>query len=254
MKIQFASDLHLEFRDNWRYLRDNGPMDVKGDILVLAGDTGYLGDDMYSVHPFWNWASENYEQVLVALGNHEFYKYYDLKTMHDGLVGEIRPNVHYYYNKVVTIQDVDFIISTLWAHIDLDDAFVTERGVADFYRIVYGDNLLRYSDFNSEHQRCLDFIKKSVSASKAERKVVVTHHVPSYQLVAPEFQGSRINGAFTVELADYIATSGIDYWIYGHSHRNIDKTIGTTHCLCNQFGYVSHNEHITFDRGKVIEV
>ena len=99
MKIQFASDLHLEFRENWRYLRDNGPMDVKGDILVLAGDTGYLGDDMYSVHPFWNWASENFEQVMVALGNHEFYKYYDLKTMQDGLVGEIRPNVHYYYTQ-----------------------------------------------------------------------------------------------------------------------------------------------------------
>ena len=85
-------------------------------------------------------------------------------------------------------------------------------------------------------------------------RVVVTHHVPSYQLVAPEFRGSRINGAFTVELADYIAVSGIDYWIYGHSHRNIDKTIGSTRCLCNQFGYVSHNEHLTFDRGKVIEL
>ena len=55
MKIQFASDLHLEFRENWRYLRDNGPMDVNGDILVLAGDTGYLGDGIHSVHPFWNW-------------------------------------------------------------------------------------------------------------------------------------------------------------------------------------------------------
>ncbi len=51
-----------------------------------------------------------------------------------------------------------------------------------------------------------------------------------------------------------IVTSGNDYWIYGHSHRNIDKTIGTTRCLCNQFGYVSHNEHLPFDRGKVIEV
>ena len=51
-----------------------------------------------------------------------------------------------------------------------------------------------------------------------------------------------------------VATSGIDYWIYGHSHRDIDQTIGTTHCLCNQFGYVSHNEHLTFDRGKVIEL
>ena len=78
--------------------------------------------------------------------------------------------------------------------------------------------------------------------------------MPSFQLVSPEFQGSRINGSFTVELADYIADSEIDYWIYGHSHRNINKVIGQTHCICNQFGYVSHNEHYTFDRAKVIEV
>ncbi len=103
MRIQYASDLHLEFQENWRVLRENGPMDVAGDILVLAGDTGYLGDEMYSTHPFWNWASENFEQVLVALGNHEFYKYYDLETMQDGIVGEIRPNVHYYYNKVMEL-------------------------------------------------------------------------------------------------------------------------------------------------------
>ena len=254
MRIQYASDLHLEFRENWRVLKEHGPMDVKGDVLVLAGDIGYLGDANYSEHPFWDWASENYQQVIVALGNHEFYKFYDLASMQDGLVGEVRHNVYYYYNKVIHIQDVDFIVSTLWAHIDPADANLNERGVADFHRILYGENLLTSSDFNSEHQRCLDFIKKSVSASHAKHKVVVTHHVPSYQLVAPEFQGSRINGAFTVELADYIAGSGIDYWIYGHSHRNIDKTIGTTRCLCNQFGYVSHNEHLTFDRSKNIEI
>lgn len=35
MIIQYASDLHLEFADNWRYLRDN-PLEVKGDILILT--------------------------------------------------------------------------------------------------------------------------------------------------------------------------------------------------------------------------
>lgn len=254
MKIQYASDLHLEFSENWRILRQEGPMDARGDILVLAGDIGYLGDDNYRTHPFWDWASENYQQVIVCLGNHEFYKYYDLSTMHEGLVGEIRPNAHYYYNGVVHIENTDFIISTLWAHIDLEDASITERGVTDFHRILYGENMLMFSDFNQEHQRCLDFIKRSVAESKAKHKVVVTHHVPSFQLMSPEFSGSRINGAFNIELADYIADSGIDYWIYGHSHRNIDKTIGTTRCVSNQFGYAFHMEHHSFDREKMIVI
>ena len=77
MKIQYASDLHLEFADNSRYLKQN-PLVPAGDILVLAGDIGYLNDDNYSKHPFWDWASENYKQVIVAVGNHELYKYYDL--------------------------------------------------------------------------------------------------------------------------------------------------------------------------------
>ena len=68
MKIQYASDLHLEFADNWRILKQKEPMNVLGDILVLAGDIGYLGDDNYQTHPFWDWVSKNYQQVIVALG------------------------------------------------------------------------------------------------------------------------------------------------------------------------------------------
>lgn len=252
MKIQYASDLHLEFSDNYNYLKRN-PLQVTGDILLLAGDIGYLNDDNYDKHPFWDWACENYKQVVVIPGNHEFYKYFDLSTLYNGWTLKIRENVHCYYNAVITIGNVDIIASTLWSHIRLEDAYATERSVSDFTRIRYGNEPLDWARFNDEHSLCLNFIKESVANSKAKHIVVATHHVPSFYLMASEYAGSKINGAFTVELFDYIADSPINYWIYGHSHRNIDRQIAGTMCLSNQLGYVFRNEQNTFNPSCCIE-
>ena len=152
------------------------------------------------------------------------------------------------------IDDVDFILSTLWSRIEEKNASHTEQCVTDFRRIMYGEKNLTHHEFNQEHNRCLQFIKQAVKESTAKYKVVVTHHVPSYQLCATEFEGSALNGAFTVELEDYIMNSEVDYWIYAHSHRNINKVIGKTHCISNQLGYVFANEHLTFDARKAIIV
>lgn len=70
----------------------------------------------------------------------------------------------------------------------------------------------------------------------------------------PKFTDSKANGAFTVELEDYIQNSDIEYWIYGHSHYNVDMKIGNTQCVTNQLGYVFHNEHLTFNPEKFIEL
>lgn len=253
MRIQYASDLHLEFAENWRYLRDN-PLKVTGDILILAGDIGYLGDDNYTKHPFWDWASDNYKEVIVCMGNHEFYKYYDIASLPDGYCLKIRKNVHSYYNSVVSIDNIDITVSTLWAEIPLKDSFFTEQVISDFRRILYNGETLTFSEFNQEHRRCLEFIKKVVSTSTADKKVVVTHHVPSFLMQCPKFEDSKANGAFIVELKEYIAESAIDYWIYGHSHYNIDIQIGSTQCVSNQLGYVFHDENKTFNHSKNFEL
>lgn len=52
MKIQYMSDLHLEFADNSRYFKHN-ELPVTGEILVLAGDVFYLKDRVAPLTKFW---------------------------------------------------------------------------------------------------------------------------------------------------------------------------------------------------------
>lgn len=243
MKIQYVSDLHLEFMENTNWIAAH-PLEVCGEVLLVAGDSGYINRVEYAQHPFWHWASEHYEQVIIALGNHEFYQFVDLANFSDGFVGEIYPNVHYYYNSVVSIGDVDIIVTTLWAQISPEKMYYTEHGVNDFRRIMYHRHSLTAPDFNEEHERCLRFLKEAVEKSTARRKIVLTYHVPTELCTPKKFRDSLLNGAFTVELGNYIANTDIDYWIYGHSHRSIDVEIGKTKILSNQLGYVSHLEHL----------
>ena len=113
MKIQYASDLHLEFCDNSRWLKEN-PLIPLGEILVLTGDIGYLGDENYTVHPFWNFCAENFHQTIVVPGNHELYKDFDINDLHEDWQQEIRPNIKVYYNSVIPLsEDIDLITSTL---------------------------------------------------------------------------------------------------------------------------------------------
>lgn len=148
--------------------------------------------------------------------------------------------------------DIELVASTLWAMIHPWDEYQTERGVTGFHHIRNGQFRLSAQRFNQEHERCREFINRSVAESQAKYIIVATHHVPSFELMANEFKGSPINGAFTTEHGDFIANSRIEYWIYGHSHRNINKTFGNTRCICNQLGYTFHGEQTSFRRDAVI--
>lgn len=253
MKIQFASDLHLEMQGNSRWIKHN-PLEVTGDVLVLAGDIIYLGNENLLRHPFWKWASENYKQVLVVPGNHEFYDGFDIGQLHDGWTLEILPNVRYYYNSVVWIENVEFILSTLWAEIKLKNAFVCEQGINDFFRIIANGKRLDYTRFNEEHKKCVDFISKVCSSPLPDgyRRIIVSHHLPSFQLMDQQYKDSPLNGAFVSEQSDVVDASGADYWIFGHSHSNTSTQIGRCKCVSNQRGYVAYGEGLSFDVGMTI--
>ena len=63
MKIQYASDLHLELRDNMNYIKNN-PLPIVGDILVLAGDIYYLDNPSITHLQFWDWCADHFHIPL----------------------------------------------------------------------------------------------------------------------------------------------------------------------------------------------
>ena len=81
MRIQYCSDLHLEFEQNSKYLINN-PLVVSGEILILAGDIIPLHDEFFK-DSFFSFISNNYKQVFWVPGNHEFY-HKDLTNKHSG--------------------------------------------------------------------------------------------------------------------------------------------------------------------------
>jgi len=90
MNIQYASDLHVEFPENQRFIRKN-PLSPAAEILILAGDIVPFSK-LEKHRAFFKYCSAHYKQTFWIAGNHEFY----LGDL-DGRIGsfkeEIEPNV-----------------------------------------------------------------------------------------------------------------------------------------------------------------
>ncbi len=43
-------------------------------------------------------------------------------------------------------------------------------------------------------------------------------------------------------------------WVHGHTHDSADYHLGSTHVVCNPFGYLGHELNDRWSSGKNIEV
>jgi len=244
-KIQYASDLHLEFPKNKEFFNAI-PLVPNGDILILAGDIVPFAV-MDKHQDFFSFLSDNFQMTYWIPGNHEYY-YFDAATKSGTFYEEIRSNVILLNNSVVQHQDTKLIFSTLWSKISLANQWNIERGLSDFHVINYNGHKLTADDYNGMHANCINFINQELQNKDANKIVVVTHHVPTFKKYPKIYKNSTLNEAFAVELFDTIEASNADYWIYGHSHYNTKEfKIGTTQLLTNQLGYVQRNENERFN-------
>ena len=241
MIVQYCSDLHLERQLNSKHVEEN-PLAPEGDVLLLAGDILHLTDG-WPYHPFLDKVSRQYRMVFLLPGNHEFYGGLDLRFADRPHKQFVRPNVMLVNNTTVVYRQTTFVFSTLWSHISAQHRVLVEQQVADFKYIRYQGMPLTVPVYNQLFRQSCKFLEQAADRRETGKMVVVTHHLPSWQCNAEEFRGSPLNEAFSSELHDFIYASGPDYWVYGHSHRNMPPVqINGTTLLTNQLGDVASHE------------
>jgi len=252
IKLQYASDLHLEFPANKEYLKQH-PLQPVGDVLVLAGDIVPFA--VMDKHPdFFSYVADNFKTTYWLPGNHEYY-HFDIAEKSGVLHESIRSNVFLVNNTSVVHENVKLLFSALWSHISPGYQWQIERSLNDFHLIKHKGYRFSAEQYNHLHEESLAFIKNELKTVQEEKVAVFTHHCPTFLNYPEQYKGDVLNEAFAVELHDLIESSNIDYWAYGHHHSNIPEfRIGNTKLITNQLGYVQRNEHLKFETNKHFEL
>ncbi|MDE2252924.1 MAG: metallophosphoesterase family protein [Betaproteobacteria bacterium] len=235
MKIQLASDLHLEFLARQFPNETLIAPAVGADVLVLAGD---IGNDLLGVNLFAHWPVP----VIYVPGNHEYYGT-DWPKIREQLQRAARgTSVTVLDNGTWEYKGVRFLGATLWTDYRLR-ANRTQRQLMD----VAGSRLRDHSVIRagaeaftpamalSDHEQSRRWLEEQLALPFAGRTVVVTHHAPSARSIHPRFLGEPVNAAFVSELDGLVEKA--DLWLHGHVHDSFDYAVGGCRVVANPRGY-----------------
>jgi Icc-related predicted phosphoesterase len=215
MKVQLASDLHLEFLEmkfpNERLIAPA----ADADVLVLAGDiaTGTRAVELFAQWPV---------PVLYIAGNHEPYghDYGELRRTLKAKAAGI--SVLFMDDDSVELQGVRFLAATLWTDYMLGEPAVPQRvamihahqALNDHRLIGFNGKRFRPGDALNEHERSRAWLKAQLSVPHNGPTVVVIHHGPHPRSVHPQYTGDPLNGSFVSDLSELLKASTL--WLHGH--------------------------------------
>ena len=252
MKVQIASDLHLELESNMRYFEEI-PLAPTADILILAGDVMcFDAEQKFLNHSFWNRVSADFKQVYVLPGNHEYYDGLDITQI--GKRFDIRSNVHIINNDTEVLGGNLFVFTTLWSDIPICLRKPMLSHANDFKYIRKNGNILSFEEYKELHEQALQFLFGQLNENY-ENKVVVSHHIPLLQLLPERLGNSWGSSLYANRLDELIQNHNIHTWIYGHSHLCCrDSFLYGTSFYTNPFGYRTKKENPCFKFDKSIDI
>ena len=232
MRIQYASDLHIDYIENQKDI-DNLIEPNNSDILILAGDIGslYKFDQLKT---FLMRLNDMYKIIIYVPGNHEFYK---IKS-HDPLPLKVLfgrlyklekdiSNLYILNRTSIKIKNFCFIGCILWSYIPEDKIFPYFRvRIKDYNKFLYNKN--NYQDTM--------YINNMIEICQQEKliPIVITHYPPTFKCLNKKHGDDKFQYLYGNSLDDLLPY--IKYWICGHVHWNFNISINNCMVLANQKG------------------
>jgi predicted phosphodiesterase len=238
MKIQLASDLHLEF------LRNLDPNErliepaEDADILVLSGD---IASGSKALSLFKDWPTP----VIFVAGNHEYYGRGIEETQKAMRDGAEAAGIHYLENQNVIIGGVRFLGATLWTDYRLNKEMTQSLQMKyagdclnDHRSIYYKNEIFTTRDALDIHEVSRAWLKDELAKPFEGKTVVVTHHGPHPLSTHPRYVNEPLNAAFVSDLSELL--EGADLWLHGHVHDSFSYQIGRCRVVANPAGYITN--------------
>jgi Icc-related predicted phosphoesterase len=256
MRLWVFSDLHLEFAPM------QTPLVVPdADVCVVAGDILH-GGPARSVA----WLAEHvapHMPVVFVAGNHEFYQSSIVEGVFEGVkAAAARPNVHFLENGYVEIGGVYFAGATLWTDFSIMGSqdlamWHAEQVMSDYSAIAYTKkpfSKLRAHNTVRMHRASRGFLEVFLNEHRDRKTVVVTHHAPSPQAIAPQYAHELATAAFVTDMEDLIREGGPTLWVHGHVHEHFEYRVGNTKVVCHPRGYSGEASFGRFAASLIVEI
>jgi|UniRef100_A0A6C0BKZ3 hypothetical protein len=255
LSFQYFSDLHLEFYPILVNF-DSFQITPCAPYLLLAGDLGNIFDSTYE--EFLRYVSELYRYVFITTGNHEYYRRAQVSPARleslewmqcvDHHLREITsrlPNVVYLQDQMFIIPRTQVAVygTTLWSRIASYETRDIIHNINDYHQIPRFTPSLSNQLF--EHKS--DTLRQALSDHPELIFVVMTHHLPSYQLIDSRYLDYPYNSEFASSLT-WSDDPQIAAWVSGHTHTPCES--GKYHV--NPVGYP--NENPSFDCNRVFHI
>jgi predicted phosphodiesterase len=247
MKIQLASDLHLEFLQR-EFPGERLISPANGaDVLVLAGD---IANGTQIIELFKAWPVP----VIFVPGNHEFYNQDFDRVRNELKIKAEGTSVQFLDNSVADFGWLRFLGCTMWTNYLLP-CNRTQRELMQTAELNLNDHRIiktcggtfMAAHALGEHNKSRAWLLARLEEPYEGRTVVVTHHGPHALSVHPRYSGVALNAAFVSGNLDELLGKA-KLWLHGHVHDSFDYEVHGCRVVANPLGYARNRNSVASPR------